>query len=325
MHTLLMTCLLILQAVSFQSSTCPIHPETRQEGYLFSSVDRGTTWRDIGKGLPEQVNPMSFWAEGGTYFLGTSNGVYIGSPMVPITKWEKALLQEKDIRGIYAGQHGPYAVSQWHGFYEYQKGSGLWKAMTTTLKDQSVNTLMENQNGKLYAGCESGLYVSADHGKTWTMLLEKGGVNEILVTDQIMVVCTNHNAWKSTDGGTNWSRISTGTQAPFKVLSTKSGLAAICPGAEIGGMRTPNTVFLSENNGATWNPIPYDLPSGVQDVNDILQSGNDLFASGREGIYRSTDEGKTWTRVFENNSEKGGFYKMTVSAGELFILYIEGC
>ena len=325
MHTLFLTFWLTIQAFTTQYSGNPDACDLKETGFLFASSDQGNTWKDIGKGLPESLNPISFWAEGGTYYLGANSGLYVGSAMVPVTKWEKSLLQQKDIRGVYPGQHGPYAVCQWHGFYEFQKGSGLWRSMTTSLEDQAVNTLVESKNGILYAGSESGLFTSADHGKSWTAILQKGPVNELLVTDHVLIACTNTNAWKSTDNGKNWSRVSTGTQSPFKVVALQSGLAALCLGPDLGGMRAPNTVYLSKDNGATWNPMPHDLPSGMSDIYELLQSGNDLFASGREGIYRSSDDGQSWTRVKEKKNEKGGFFKLTLSEGELFILYMEGC
>ena len=56
-------------------------------------------------------------------------------------------------------------------------------------------------------------------------------------------------------------------------------------------------VFLSTNNGSTWNPISNGLPSDDLDVNSIANSGGSILAGTNEGVFLSSNNGSSWTAV----------------------------
>ena len=169
MTTLLFLFWLILPAISSEPTLCsPVDPTVPfMSGNLMMTDDAGTNWRNMSSELPATARPWSFTANEGQYYLGASDGIYAGSSMICGTEWEKIYFPQKDISGLYPGKKGPYASSPWSGFYQYQPATGLWRSMHEQLEDKNVYTVVETENGDIFAGCETGLYKTNNRGKSW--------------------------------------------------------------------------------------------------------------------------------------------------------------
>jgi len=84
--------------------------------------------------------------------------------------------------------------------------------------------------------------------------------------------------WRSDDGGRNWFQL-TRPQPPFGVA-------------------------LGDIPGALFAPHVFDVAASPTDPNLVLVSALDSqFSDGRDGIYRSTDGGTTWTLVLKTGSQ----------------------
>ena len=84
--------------------------------------------------------------------------------------------------------------------------------------------------------------------------------------------------WRSDDGGRNWFQL-TRPQPPFGVA-------------------------LGDIPGALFAPHVFDVAVSPTDPNLVLVSALDSqFSDGRDGIYRSTDGGTTWTLVLKTGSQ----------------------
>ncbi len=94
--------------------------------------------------------------------------------------------------------------------------------------------------------------------------------------------------WKSTDGGTNWSQISSTNTSDFHYVQkvTVTSTSTVLASTSTGLMR-------STDGGTSWTNVLSGFSADVE-----LASNNNLFASDRSGkIYKSTDDGINWTAV----------------------------
>ncbi len=134
--------------------------------------------------------------------------------------------------------------------------------------------------------------------------------------------------WKSTDNGTSWALKS----SPTTILSVtsiaqdpRSGFTNIwyystgeyrgSTGSDISysAFFTGNGIYKSTDNGESWNVLPNTLSSNVAQwdspfdyVSRIIVNpvnGNVFLASNGFGIYRSTNEGSSFSLVLGGNSQ----------------------
>ena len=94
----------------------------------------------------------------------------------------------------------------------------------------------------------------------------------------------------------------------------------------------PVGVFMSDDDGATWNPMNTGLPvtEGNIEVESVGSNGTWLFAGTTSGIYRSNDNGATWTlanggltanqtvyakKFFQSGSKMLAIFSGAISAG----------
>lgn len=322
MFLLLSLILNFLQPVPVTHPTCnkAFQPES---GVLFKFQQN--SWQDLSRQLPEKINPISFWAEKGQYFLGASEGLFTANGLIPIVQWQKSSVLEKDIIGIFPGHPGPYAVALWHGIYQYDPALSMWRAMSYNLPEKTVFSLQETSNGMLFAGSESGIYRSVDHGSSWEHIFSRGQVSHFICTDQELIVCYGKSIWRSADNGENWDQVLTQTTRAAQIKKIPLGLIAFFDGQEFGGVRIPNGLFLSKDNGISWDPYVITRSPEFHDIYEIETLGNDLYAISKKGIFHSSDQGKTWNPSLLMPADTGGFFKMTVSEGILYALVVKGC
>ena len=162
----------------------------------------------------------------------------------------------------------------------------------------------------------AGNYVmkSKDQGNHWTrispnLIDETGGINketaagalaESYFDDGTLYKGTDRGSmWRTTDGGKNWKNISDGLSKQYirsiqpskhkkeRVYVAMTGLNYDEFGAYL---------YVSEDNGETWNSITSNLPN--HPVNVILEDPdyeNILYVGTYRGVYISTNRGENWS------------------------------
>lgn len=318
---------LLIQA--FVSSSPGIVPEAVTvsvpvaDGIVFTSADDGSTWQNLDSGLPAELMVFSFLASEDELYIGAPEGLYRSAALGPIHEWKKEHFLLKEVTGIFPGKIGPYAIS--HGVYQYQPATGQWKAMFKTLPDKTVYRLLESTSGVLFAGCESGLYRSADQGKSWEQANISGWISRIEEAEGVMIVSGNHGLWRSTDEGSQWKKVQINVGSPFHLRQLSDEFVAFFDGQEIAGTRLPNQVFMSSDQGVSWQPMSPSPSEYLSSIYELVRAGRYLFACSNAGIFRSDDNGATWTPVLSPPADKGGFFKLVVDGQILYSLFINGC
>jgi hypothetical protein len=111
-------------------------------------------------------------------------------------------------------------------------------------------------------------------------------------------------AWRTTDGGTNWTLLTGGgTIAGLNVSGVAPRGATLVLAANAADVFASRGVWRSTTTGTTWTQISgapgTGLPTGAAfDLTSDPSNNARLFTNaGTSGIYRSDDTGATWTKV----------------------------
>lgn len=155
--------------------------------------------------------------------------------------------------------------------------------------------------------------VSAQESPRWTELgptTYGGPVLDIDIdpanTSNMLVASDGGGIWRSTNAGSSWTRVGSGSRIrDLQRHPTQAGV--VFAGTESGLLR-------STDNGATWaaRPMPASIDGGVKRLAISPDGATMLMAASRvtssltqpelgNHIYRSTDEGATWTHTLWNS------------------------
>ncbi len=230
----------------------------KQYGGVFVSHDQGAHWKQLSAGLDGR--DVFSLRKAGTHLLaGTSNGVY---------EWSSAVSSGKRT-GI-----AKVSLERWRpldrianiNVITVRKATKTRKASTRkvikpgTLKAR-VNAI-EVRDDRWLAASTQGLFESSNSGKTWEGGPLLGHSDFTLVrTTPKLVAAAGHN---------------------FLLISSGSG----------SGDAKSSCKLLE----CTWSEAA--LPKVINSISDLaIGSDHSLWLACREGLYRSTDLGKTWTRL----------------------------
>jgi hypothetical protein len=162
---------------------------------------------------------------------------------------------------------------------------------------------------------------------SWTFLGPGniGGRTRVLVLDPdqpnvMYAAAVSGGVWKSVTSGARWD--ATGDQLanlsvnslamhPTQNDTLYAGTGEGFFREEQRGTGLPlrgNGIYLTRNGGASWQHLASTENENFHFVNDLVISTHDprrIYAATRTGIWRSPDEGATWSRVL-STSVKGG-------------------
>jgi photosystem II stability/assembly factor-like uncharacterized protein len=180
----------------------------------------------------------------------------------------------------------------------------------------------ENADIMYVGGDIEGVVKTIDGGATWTLKnnglggsdnpLGSYGVQELVIDpsdNDILYACTWFGLYKSTDGAENWTLL---YPVPRGEESTFVSYIAIDPAdgqtlyIGIGNADANDdgagSVYRSGDGGATWELLSIDM--GAETVvhsividPSIPTDNRSIYVSTDNGIFRSTDDGATWSQI----------------------------
>lgn len=266
------------------------------------SEDGGQTWRQV-PGLPLMFVPAleADPAQPGRIWLGANERAVFRS--LDSGRTWKTSRQGLDATHLFAAAFDPfrprtlYVAANSLGVHRSADSGGTWSRINKGLPTSggygvSVNTVAAHptRSGTLYAGTGAGTWRSLDRGKSWSLALDEGDVHAIAFHPRKpgMVFSGGDHLFRSRDNGRTWKRLT-----------------------------RPDTFHDSEIAGLVISPLRPQTVFAL-DINERRGTAETLF--------RSPDEGNTWTTAFTRGpaalashpSTPGLLYLATETGGEIW-------
>lgn len=157
----------------------------------------------------------------------------------------------------------------------------------------NVNTLVQDENGNIYAGTTGGgIYRMKNEDSVWTHLDRKlnfGGIRDIKISDEnVLYAASNSGIYQSSDQGETWTLGSDGLNPQFCRSVGIYNKDTIFAGTNGQG------VYRSDDGGMTWTQKSEGLGNHQIWVLKISDE-NEIYATAyNAGIFRSMDKGESW-------------------------------
>ncbi|MFA6541907.1 MAG: hypothetical protein WCT99_09920, partial [Bacteroidota bacterium] len=127
--------------------------------------------------------------------------------------------------------------------------------------------------------------------------------NRIYAADE-----TNNGLYLSTDGGLFWSRFATFNEGIRSTLVLKNGTLLIS---------SSSTIYSSSDSGKNWNSFSFG--PGNSDIRGFAEGSDSvILAISNKGMFRSTDNGGSWSPGTGVMEKKSFINISTDSAGRVF-------
>ena len=302
---------------------------------VFKSTDGGQTWQDISKGLPENlredgIRGNSFFANDKGLFLRVGNGLYHNTPNATAPFWTKEILPGEHC-SIATGKSGIFAYNYWGVNLKKTNGTSVWSPIFKNSQEPQNSSAFETAGGTNYMSTGRGLFKTANSGETWKHVYAGDWVRNMAESNGVLMATTNmRRIIRSTDNGENWALLITEDDVAWDVKQIKGGFAAITSSSESGTRR----LSTSYDGGKTWQPVNAGLQDKIQRTwnNDrlrmqafntsIIRVDENLLCTHPDGIFRSSDEGKTWKLLLPSIDKKA--FNLFVSGNVIYAIPSKG-
>ncbi len=204
-------------------------------------------------------------------------------------------------------------------------GAGIYRSTDYGLSWSSINNGFTSSEGWVFAfdnnantyvgdGDHAGLYKSTNNGDSWTFLKRLQTLSLTIDCSNSVYVGTWDSLYKSTDYGLTWTTLSNGLpSAPVSSILIKN-CTEIFLGT--GYLWNGHGVYYSDNGGDSWiqrglnDQVVYSL---VMDTSGIIFAG-----TMKNGVYRSSDNGKTW-ELLNNGLINKNIYRLKINHQNVLI------
>lgn len=297
--------------------------EAGASNIILQSNDGGRTWQDISQSLPANENPEDFFAGDSDLYLRVNNVMYHSNSNLKTPVWEKENGLDPRAGWIAFNPSGTIAYNYSGQIYKKVSPSGTWMPVYSNFTKNSMRSVFETSDGIVFLGYDHGLYKSVDKGKSWKQVQNEGWVMDIVESDGVLVGTGQRGIMRSTDHGETWEWVIREGGVGIAIERIKGGFAAISYNTTIKSRR----IHISFDSGKTWKAIDDGFPPSLS-ISSIKEVGGYLICGHPDGIFRSSDMGKTWNIVHPGVNKD--VFKFTMNAVDsntdtkVFKIYVSG-
>ncbi len=282
---------------------------TKDNG-VYKSADNGLTWEQINNGLYNKnifrvkivLNNLLFAcseSDGGIY-RSTNFG----------ESWEITGVTAGTINRAIINETGNIFAATLFGVQKYNGQSGDWSVLglTSVSSVRGWNWLSDiindNESNMFVSSWAGNVYKSIDNGMTWDSTtsidtFQTHIVDMALYPDNSVLLGTFNYIKRSTDKGISWSTLINGLPNSIihNIEVTEKGVIYAVSGNKLCRANHIDSSFLIIRDGifASSPPIYNRIASGNNGLIFFADQGTN------QGIYRSTDYGETWSKLYNNS------------------------
>lgn len=208
-------------------------------------------------------------------------------------------------------------------------GGQTWQDISAGLPEQVQADDFVEKDNELYLRTKNGIYHSTLTATApfWqkenspagrcTIAFDKPG--HYVESDGVRLATSQNGIIRSTDKGETWDSVISEGGVGIAVERINGGFAAISYNTQSKTRR----VRTSYDGGNTWQSIDAGLPPSLS-ISSIIEVGNNFFCGHPDGIFRSSDKGKTWKLVVPSIDDK--VFNLSVSGNVVYaVLRNGGC
>ena len=276
---------------------------------IYASENRGDLWHKL-MGIPNTSRRTHVIREDPSnpdiIYAGTTTGLY--KSLNRGKTWKTLSNTQANSMTFDPSRPGNmYLALEYDGIGKSENGGEAIKLTNEGFVDRSIAS--ETRSGdKLYAietqeGESTGIFASADRGTTWTQLHDVRGLGGVHLkaisglpsATGVLLAASQHQMYKSTDGGSIWKAIAVKViEPPAPVTEKKVTVPARSSQRRATG-RTPTRSRVRRPVKPVIKTREIN-PSEISALYGIKMSGQDvLFAATDLGLLKSTDAGERWT------------------------------
>lgn len=282
---------------------------------IYRSTDRGNSWtRTEVKGLVTRA--LLATSQGDLLASSSIHGMYRSTNNG--TSWENSSrgMTNSTVHSvvvapngrIFAGLYGRYS-----GFiYSTTDRGESWQGVRPDSVPKAIWCMAALDNGYILAGTEgTGIYRSTDDGETWekhTKGLRNLFVRSFAIKPNGDILAGTENGLHiSTDQGATWNP----TIPDFGQIWS----LAVYPERTVAGF-AGGSIRYSNDDGATWSRAVKVTETDIQAL-AIHGDGSLYAASFTNGVFRSIDSAKSWTRILDE--EANNMALLVGTYGEIYL------
>jgi len=264
---------------------------------IFESKDNGESWASVYVARTETIF-TSIVSVGKDLFVGSTTGIYKSTNdgknwFEPDTSLRK--LKVNSLTAISKqGATIVFAGTDESGVLATQNGGKKWNRSGLAFSEIYA---LATCHGDIYASTMYGLYVSRDGGMSWHSngLRSYSTVSLAVMSDSILFAQTDGGIFYSSDRGDEW--LVTNRVRGSRLLEVD--------GSDIFISSNWN-LFVSSDMGKIWKSMRTGSPAYI---NSFCRIGKyQIVGTKYDGVYRSTDGGKSWNLINKGLMKAGIFH-----------------
>ncbi|KAF0139525.1 MAG: BNR/Asp-box repeat-containing protein [Stygiobacter sp.] len=220
-------------------------------------------------------------------------------------QWQKVGLDGKSCRDICIHNNKIYVATYSDGVYESNDNGITWTQYAIS-SPNPIPYSIKSSGSALFINVSNGLYRSLDNGSIWGKVHLDQDYGLSISGQYIYLAIYGGGVSRSSDNGTTWGVKNNG-------ITDTRGLGIFSIGSKVIMGTQQSGLFISEDNGDSWilknNGIPAD-----KNLRPLYSENQNIWIRVNPGgMYRSTNNGDTWTAVTEMTDEYRFIYKSGIN------------